>query len=114
MNLNREMMVRDTFAEAGHPNQNPGEALGVKPLKQGAKQLMNQTGADSGSWAWAHKHIASENKHCATPVQGWKTPISVRHGHTPDVSIFLQFQFWEKVHFKVNNTLIPRKHLVIG
>ena len=42
-------MVRDTFAKAGHPNQNPGETPGVKPLKQGAEQLMNGTGADSGA-----------------------------------------------------------------
>ena len=27
IDLNREMMVKDTFAEAGHPNQNPVEAL---------------------------------------------------------------------------------------
>ena len=97
------MMVRDTFSEAGHPNQNPAEALGVKPLKQGAEQLMNRTGAADGAWPWAHKYIASVNNHCATPVHGWKTPISVRHGYTPDVSAFLQFQFWEKVYFKVND-----------
>ena len=36
INLNMGMMVRDTFAEVVHPNQNPAEALGVKPLKQGA------------------------------------------------------------------------------
>ena len=103
INLNRDMMVRDTFAEAGHTNQNPAEALGVKPLKQGAEQLMNRTGAESGAWPWAHKYIASINNVCATPVHGWKTPISVRHGYTPDVSAFLQFQFWEKVYFKVDN-----------
>jgi len=32
----------------------------------------------------------------------WKTPISVRHGYTPDISAFLQFQFWERVYFKVD------------
>ena len=31
-----------------------------------------------------------------------ETPISVRHGYTPDISAFLQFQFWEKVYFKVD------------
>ena len=27
----------------------------------------------------------------------------VRHGYTPDISAFLQFQFWEKVYYKVND-----------
>ena len=52
---------------------------------------MNRTGAASGAWPWAHKYIASVNNVCATPVHGWKTPISVQHGYTPDVSAFLQF-----------------------
>ena len=30
--LNRDMMVKDSLSEADHPNQNPAEALGVKPL----------------------------------------------------------------------------------
>ena len=49
IDLNREMMGKDTFAEAGHPNQNPAEALGVKPLQQGSEQLMNRTGTDPGA-----------------------------------------------------------------
>jgi hypothetical protein len=100
-NLNRDMMVKDTFAEPGHPNQNPAENLGVKPLKTGAEKIMNRTGADDRAWPWVHKYIADINNHCATPLLGWKTPISVRHGHTPDISAFLQFKFWEKVYYKV-------------
>ena len=96
------MMVKDTWAEPGHPNQNYVEALGVKPLKEGTEALMKQTGAPSGAWPWAQKYIADINNHCATPVHGWKTPISVRHGYTPDISAFLQFQFWEKIYFKVD------------
>ena len=91
-----------TVREAGHPNQNPVESLGVKPLKTGAEQLMNRTGADPKAWPWAHKYIADINNRCATPIHGWKTPISVRHGYTPDISAFLQFQFWERVYFKVD------------
>ena len=102
LDLNREMMVKDTWAEAGHPNENPAEALGVKPLKTGAEQLMNRTGAPNAAWPWAHKYIADVNNHCSTPMLNWKTPISVRHGYTPDISAFLQFQFWERVYFKVD------------
>ena len=31
IDLNRDMLVKDVFAEAGNPNQNPVEELDVKP-----------------------------------------------------------------------------------
>ena len=96
------MMVKDSYSEARHPNQNPAEALGVKPLKQGADMIMNRTGAPPNEWPWAHKYIADINNHCSTPVLNYKTPISVRHGYTPDISPFLQYQFREKVYYKVD------------
>ena len=35
--MNRCMMVKDSFSEPGNPNQNPAEALGVKPFKRAFK-----------------------------------------------------------------------------
>ena len=52
IDLIRKMMVKDTWSEQGHPNQNPTEALGVKPIKSGVEQLMNRTGAPSGARPW--------------------------------------------------------------
>jgi len=101
--LNRDMMVKDSWSESGNPNQNPVESQGVYPLKKGAEQIMNRTGAEDGAWPWALKYIAQVNNICATPVLGWKTPVSVRHGYTPDISAYLQFQFWECVYFKVDD-----------
>ena len=101
IDLNRRMMVKDTWSESHHPNQNPVEAQGVNPLKKGATQLMNRTGANDRAWPWAHKCIADINNICATPVLNWRTPKEKRHGHTPDISACLQFQFNEKVHFKI-------------
>ena len=92
----------DTWAKAGHPNENPAEALGVQPLKRGVLVLMTRTGQHAESWSWAYKYISQVNKICSTPVLGWKTPISVRHGYTPDISAWLQYEHWEKVYFKVD------------
>jgi len=102
IDLNRDMRVKDTWSEPDHPNQNFVEALGIKPLKLGAENIMNRTGADPGSWPWVHKYICDINNHCASPFLSWKCPIQVRHGRTPDISAFLQFQFWEKVYFKID------------
>ena len=38
--INRNMMVKDTWSEHGHPNENPVESLGVKPLKNGITSIM--------------------------------------------------------------------------
>src|SRR5210317_958837 len=45
MDINREMRVKDTWSEAGYPNENPAEALGLNLLKRGFEVLMNKTGA---------------------------------------------------------------------
>ena len=100
--LNRDMKVRDTFAEPGHPNQNPAESLGVKVIKIGAEAIMNRTGAPKEAWPWVHKYIADIHNRTATPLLGWKTPISKRHNYTPDISAFIQFRFWERIYFKVD------------
>ena len=76
----------------------------MNPLKKGAEMVMNRTGMPNMAWPWAHKCVADVNDICATPVLGWKTPIEKRHGFTPDISVFTQFQFWEKVHFKRNES----------
>ena len=96
------MRVADAWSEPGHPNQNFVESLGVKPIKRGAEAIMNRTGADAGVWPWAHKYVADVNNHCASPWLNWKIPIQVRHGYKPDISAFLQFQFWEKVYYRTD------------
>ena len=101
-NLNRDMMVKDTFSEAYHPNENPSEALGVRIIKQTSEMIMARTGAPSGSWPWLHQYIADINNHCAQQILNWKTPISKCHGYTPDISAFLQFWFWEPIYFKID------------
>jgi len=102
IDLNRRMMVRDTYSEPDHPNQNPVESLAVKTIKTGGESILNRTGAPAESWPWVHKYMADVNNRCATPMLNWKTPISMRHGYTPDISAFLQFQFWEKIYFKID------------
>ena len=99
---NQKMMVRDTFMEAGHPNQNPVEAECIRTLKAGLQGILTRTSAPKASWPFVLKCLCDVNNHCATPMLNWKTPILVRHGHTPDISAFLQLQFHEPIHFQVD------------
>ena len=91
------MRVKDTWSKAGHPNENPAEALGVNPLKRGVEVLMNRTDADDRVCPWAYMYFSDINNIWTTPTLGWKTPISVRHGYTPDISVNILYEFWESI-----------------
>ena len=58
ININRKMMVKDTWSEPGHPNQNPAKNRGVKELKKGVEMIMNATGAADGAWPWVCKCLS--------------------------------------------------------
>ena len=100
--MNRQMMVKDSWAEPGNPNQNPAEALGVKPLKAGIQLIMDRTGADKRTWPWACKCICYVFDRCSSPFLGYKTPHAARHGVTPDISNLIGWEYWDKVYFKVD------------
>ena len=100
--MNRCMMVKASCSEPGNPNQNPAEALGVKPLKEGIQIIMDRTGADKRAWPWAGHCLCCVLNRCASPFLGHKTPHAVRHGVTPDISNLLGWSFWDNSHFKVD------------
>ena len=101
---NQRMMIKDTHAEVDHPNQNPVEAECIRILKAGLQGIMTRTSAPKASWPYILKYLCDVNNHCARPMLNWKTPMSVRHGYTPDMSAFLQFQFHEPICFQVDET----------
>src|SRR5210317_962225 len=111
IDINREMRVKDTWSKAGHPNKNPAEALRVNRLKRGVEVLMNRTIADDRVWPWAYMYFSDINSICATPILGWKTPISVCHGYTPEISAYLLYQFWEPIYFKIDKKYPSTKEL---
>ena len=69
--VNHEMMVKDSWAEPGHPNQNPVEAMGMNPLKKGIEVIINTTGADDRAWPWAGCHICDCHPQllCSTHIE---------------------------------------------
>lgn len=98
------MLVCDTFSEHDWPNENPTEALGVKPLKIGEEAIMNRTGAITKVWPYFHRYIADINNICANPYLNYEIPKQVHHGYTIDISPFLQFQFWKHVYYLTDDS----------
>lgn len=75
LELNRKMMVKDSYAVAGNANQNPVESMGVKIIKRGAETVMNYSGAPSNTWPYAHLYVVNVNDVCVSPFLGWETFI---------------------------------------
>src|SRR5210317_1894443 len=72
---------------------------------------MNRTGVDDRVWQWAYMYFSDINNICETPILGWKMPISVHHGYTPDISAFLLYQFWGPIYFKIDEKFPSTKEL---
>ena len=64
---------------------------------------MNRSGAPDCVWPYSHKYIADVNNHCVSPFLRWKTPISKRHGYTPNISAFISYMFLKAVYFKAKD-----------
>jgi hypothetical protein len=97
--LNREYEIKESFAEAGYPNQNPVESQAIKWLKRAGERLLNHTGAPDFVWIWAYQYLALVNNWTADRTLRWKCPHTKRHGVTPDISALLSFHFYEPIYY---------------
>ena len=102
IDINRDMIVKDTWSETGHPNENPAEALDFKPLKTGISAIIDRQNIEDCLWPDVAKYIAEINNICATPVLGWQNPFTSRHGYTKDISPYLEYSLGESVYFKMD------------
>ena len=96
-NINRKFIIDDQRTEPDHAQQNPAELRAVQFLKSHSQVLMDRTKAPEKVWLQACEYIADVHNICADETLGWRTPHEKRHGDTPDISAYLQFQFYEKV-----------------
>ena len=58
---------------------------------------MDHLGIPAPLWYYMLKYLADIHNICADKTLNWKTPLSLRTGVTPDISAYLQFQFWERL-----------------
>lgn len=95
----RRYWVKDNFIEPYHSHQNPAErAMSIH--KEKINRLMIDTGAPPEAWFRAACHVADVHNHTAQPTKGYRTPIELRDGETPDISGLCQHKFWDLVYYQ--------------
>jgi hypothetical protein len=95
-NIQRRLFIKDQFSEPHNQQQNPVESCAVKWLKGSTHSLLDVTGAPDSAWYLASKYLAGVHKICYDKTLN-TMPHRMRHGVTPDISVYLQFTFWEPI-----------------
>ena len=103
----RQLLVGAEYTEPYHPQQNPTEMRAIRWLKNAVKILRARTGAPATVWLQAMEYLADVHNVTADETLGWITPWQKRFGETPDISPFLQFQFYEKVLYRDSAEKFP-------
>src|SRR5687768_6357312 len=98
IDINREYMVKDEFTEPYHPQQNPVETSAIRYLKSQVQFLLDTTGAPDSAWFLAVQYVADVHNICSdNNLPDKMTPLQYKTGVTPDISVFLQFTFWQPI-----------------
>lgn len=104
--IQRMFAIDDWQSEPYKGNQNFAER-GWKDTKTKTKNLLNYTGAPGSIWLLAVQYICFVQNHTAVKSLGWRTPTEWLLGYTPDISVLLQFQFWEPVYYAKHDDKFP-------
>ena len=99
LDIFRAYNIDDWRSEPHHQHQNHAERRwGVtKPL---VNLILKISCAPASAWLLALLYVLYILNQTATPSLGWRTPLEVLDGDTPDISAMLQFEFWEPVYYR--------------
>jgi hypothetical protein len=94
----RNYGISDANSEPYYQNQNAAERE-IQDVKKDVEQLMNITSTPDNMWPLCVEFVCLVKNHTARKSLNDRTPIEKRTGHTPDISKFLAFRWWEPVYF---------------
>ena len=102
----RTFCVKDWQSEPYKGNQNFSERA-WKDMKTRVKNLLNMSGAPPELWLQVLEYICMIQNHTAVPSLNHRTPTEWLLGYTPDITVLLQFQFWEPVYYAKYDAKFP-------
>ena len=108
--LTKTYLIKDTYTEAYHHNQNPRERHG-SVLKAATSHLLLVTGAPLNFWCYALEYIAFLQSVIAHRNLNWDTPQTLDFGGTPDISVF-HFVFQSPMWYYAPSNSFPRSKML--
>ena len=70
----------------------------MRKQKEKLARLIIDTDYDNRACFRAACHVSDVHNHTASERIGWVTPIEVRDGYTPDVTLLTEFKFWDAIY----------------
>ncbi|MCA1800264.1 MAG: hypothetical protein LC650_03130, partial [Actinobacteria bacterium] len=102
----RTFAIDDWQSEPYKGNQNFAER-GWRDTKRKVNSLLNHSGAPPEAWMLALEYVCFVQNHTSHESLGKRTPIEWLLGHTPDITVLLQFEFWEPVLYSKYDAKFP-------
>src|SRR5687767_10593842 len=99
----RNYIIKDWQSEPHHQNQNAAEQQ-YQDAKHLANTLLDRTGAPPSLWFLALTYACMVLNLTANASIGYSIPMQVLTGVTPDISSILQFNWYEPVYFKTEES----------
>ena len=106
----RNYMIKTRTSEPHHPHQNPAESEWGR-LGNMVKNVLRQSRAPRELCHWATIYCCQINNHVSRRSLGFRTPMEVSTGHTPDISKF-RFHFYEPLWFFEPKMKLPKSNLL--
>ena len=94
LDILRAYRIKDWQSEPHYQHQNFAERY-IQEVKRHTNWVLNWSGAPPETWLLIFHYIAYILNRTALRVLGDRTPYEYLIGHTPDISVLVQFTFWE-------------------
>ena len=102
----RRYNIADSTNEPHNQQQNPAERH-IQVVKNTSNTILDQTRAPAELWLLCVLYVVFLLNRTANATLGWRTPMEVAFGETPDLSVLLQYSFYEEVLYLDHDTKYP-------
>ena len=106
----RQYAVKQRNSVAHNQNQNGAEKK-VGELKSKTVHALKVSGAPLVFWCYCMKFIVDCMNYTASSRTGWRTPIELLNGDTPDITMF-RYEFWQPVEVYDNVAPFPTHKMI--
>ena len=96
----RYLCIDGWTSEPHFQHQNPAERR-YKTIKHNVQHVMNRYLIPAYAWLLVLSYVCFVMNRTACESLGWKTPMELLTGQTPDISMIYRYELWEDVYFSM-------------